>query len=201
MASEKVLKNVKATQFAGTAIGACSLPKSEYSLSTPVALGSISALEYLKFNSNLCGHILDIDCGNGPLSIIITDSNLGGGLDLYTSSWNKATNNAPAGITKCTVALSNKNPFKSEGMRCFYRTSETNNPWYISVGVFNTGAKLVEKAELNGQIGKKNAFHPFFDFSRKSKKSDTVTFYFNDGSSFKSKLKDCASGKDKQTWS
>ena len=195
------LSNVKATRHPAVEIGACSLPKEEYTLATPVALGDISALKHLKFNSKLCGHILDIDCGNGPLSIIVSNSNLGGGLDLYKSSWDIATNKIPPGITSCSVSLSSKNPFKSSGMKCFYRTSETNNPWYTSVGVFNTGAKLVERAELNGQSGQTNAFHPFFTFSTQSGKEDTVTFFFNDGTSFKSKLKDCSNGKDKQIWS
>ena len=28
----------------------------------------------------LCGHVLEIDCGYGPLDIIVTNSNYGGGL-------------------------------------------------------------------------------------------------------------------------
>ena len=31
----------------------------------------------------MCGHIFTINCGKGDLDIIVTNSNLGNGLDLY----------------------------------------------------------------------------------------------------------------------
>ena len=98
-----VLTNVLATRHGATEIGACSLPQGDYTVNKPVALGDIASLGYLKFRPDLCGHILRVDCGNGPLNIIVTNSNLGGGLDLYASSWSIATNNKPPGETKCSV--------------------------------------------------------------------------------------------------
>ena len=96
-------------------VGACSLPEGDYAVTYPVALGDIPELGYLKFDPDLCGHILEVNCGHGPLNIIISNSNLGGGLDLYTSSWNQATNGKPPGITKCSVKLTNLNTFKTSG--------------------------------------------------------------------------------------
>jgi hypothetical protein len=46
----------------------------------------ITELGYLKFKPDLCGHVLTINCGHGDLDIIITNSNYGGGMDLYSQS-------------------------------------------------------------------------------------------------------------------
>ena len=58
--------------------------------------------------SDLCGHILTVNCGKGDLDIIINNSNFGGGLDLYGSTWDRATGNLPPSITSCSVALSSR---------------------------------------------------------------------------------------------
>ena len=83
-----VLTNVKATRHVNYGGDACALPKASYTTDFLFALGDIDSLKHLKFTPDLCGHILRINCGNGPLDIIITNSNLGGGLDLYSrSTW------------------------------------------------------------------------------------------------------------------
>ena len=70
--------------------------------------------------SDLCGHILRIDCGNGELNIIVTNSNLGGGLDLYSSTtWPQATNNKPPGQVKCSVQLTSSNPVSGKNSVLF----------------------------------------------------------------------------------
>ncbi len=64
----------------------------------PFALGSIPELDYLKFRPDLCGHVVQIDCGHGPLDIVVTNSNYGGGMDLYAqATWPVATNGADPG--------------------------------------------------------------------------------------------------------
>ena len=91
---------VLATRHVNGGGDACALPRADYSVVYPLALGDVAELRELKFNPDLCGHVLQIDCGNGPLDVIITNSNLGGGLDLYSeSTWPKATNNLPPGRT------------------------------------------------------------------------------------------------------
>jgi hypothetical protein len=79
----QTLSGVLATRHAAYEAGACSLPQQSYAVTNPVALGNIDSLGYLKFQPELCGQVLQVDCGNGPLNIIVSNSNLGGGLDLY----------------------------------------------------------------------------------------------------------------------
>ena len=83
-----VLQNVLATRHENHGGDACALPQTGYTTDYPFALGDMDSLSHLKFKPDLCGHILNIDCGNGPLDIIITNSNYGRGLDLYSrSTW------------------------------------------------------------------------------------------------------------------
>ena len=114
-----------------------------------VALGSIESLQHLKFTPELCGQILEIDCGNGPTNIIITNSNYGGGLDLYASSWNKLTNNKPPGETSCGVQLTSLNTFNFNGPRCFYKPeTDFGNAYYHNVGLLNTNGRKVIRATI-----------------------------------------------------
>ena len=84
----RVLQNVLATRHGGVESGACALPRAGYTNNNPVALGNVPELQHLRFRPDLCGHILTINCGRGSLDIIVTNSNLGGGLDLYgRSTW------------------------------------------------------------------------------------------------------------------
>ena len=81
-----VLTNVLATRHVNGGGDACALPARSYAITKPFALGDLPELGYLKFRPDLCGHVLNINCGFGPLDIIITNSNYGGGIDLYSSS-------------------------------------------------------------------------------------------------------------------
>ena len=148
-----MLENVYTTRHGATEMGACELPNAQYSVLTPVALGDIAALGYLEYNPDLCGHILKVNCGHGDMDIIVTNSNLGGGLDLYTSSWGKATNNLPSGITYCSVQLTSKNPILNAGPVCYYIQNEGNNMYYHNVAVFNVGSRIATRAVLKGKNG------------------------------------------------
>ena len=68
--------NVRTTFHGATEVGACQLPTQSYTTQYPVALGDISSLDNLRFDSNLCGHILTVNCGNGDVDVIVTNSNL-----------------------------------------------------------------------------------------------------------------------------
>ena len=81
-----VLTNVLATRHVNGGGDACALPGRSYAVTKPFALGDLPELGYLKFKPDLCGHVLNINCGNGALDIIITNSNYGGGIDLYSQS-------------------------------------------------------------------------------------------------------------------
>ena len=106
---------VLTTHHGATEHGACMLPEASYIVTKPVALGDIGSLGPLKYKNGMCGKILRVDCGNGPLDVIVSNSNLGGGLDLYKSSWNQATKNAQPGQKWCRVELTNQNAIRGHG--------------------------------------------------------------------------------------
>ena len=200
LANAQVLYNIHTTRHAANEIGACELPQGDYSVLNPVALGNIDSLSYLKFDPKFCGHILRINCGNGDLDIIVTNSNLGGGLDLYASTWSKATGNLPPGITQCSVQLTSRNLFNTDGYRCFHATGETNNAYYRNVGLLNTNGRLVTGAQFKGIWGQHRGPNPYWAFDGQGSNNDKVTFYFEDGGSFLVPLSSCASGADKKVW-
>ena len=190
-----------ATRHEANEIGACSLPAQTYSTCYPVALGDIQSLGYLKFQPDLCGHILELDCGKGPLKVIVTNSNLGGGLDLYASTWAKATGDLPPGQTRCSVRLSSQNAFAFSQPICYYATGETNNAYYHNVGLLNVGDRIVTKAILNGVVGSHRGANPYFAFDTNAASTDQVTFYLSDGTTFVQTLNNCHDGTNKKYWS
>jgi hypothetical protein len=194
---------VYTTEHFANEAGACSLPAADYSVTYPVALGDIASLQGIKFNSNLCGHVLKLNCGNGDVNIIVSNSNLGGGLDLYQSTWTKANGNLPAGITYCSVQLTANTIFKSTSSPvCYYGDGETTNNYYHKVGLLNTGGKIVVSAKLdNGISGSVNQFSPYFAFSSYANPSSNVIFTYDDGSTHQVPLASCLSGANKQMWS
>ncbi len=205
--------------------GACELPNADYGILTPVALGDIAELGYLGFKPDLCGHILKINCGHGDMDIIITNSNLGGGLDLYASSWSQATNNLPPGIIHCDVQLTSQNPIRNSSPTCYYMQNEGQNPYYHNVALFNTGSRIVTGAVLKningehrGEISKKVLFtfflennnndcfvegnNPYYAFNTLATDDDQVVFSLNDGTIQSFSLKNCVKGvKAKENWS
>jgi len=70
-----VLSGVLATRHCALESSTCALSASNYAVINPVALGSIESLKHLKFRPELCGQILNVNCGHGSLDIIITNSN------------------------------------------------------------------------------------------------------------------------------
>jgi hypothetical protein len=106
-----VLSDVLATRHGAHESGACTRPVSNSAVVNTVALGNIASLQQLKFRSDLCGHVLKVDCGNGPLDIVVTNSNYRSGLNLYSPTWSKLTNNKSPGQTSCTVQLTSRNAF------------------------------------------------------------------------------------------
>ena len=195
------MNNILATRHGATEIGACSLPKGDYTVKYPVALGDIPELSHLRFTPDLCGHVLRINCGNGDLDIIINNSNLGGGLDLYSSTWSKATNNKPPGQTRCSVQLTNRNMLNTSGYKCFHSTGETSNNFYRNVGLLNTNDRIVKRAVFKGIEGAHRGANPYYAFDGFGTGNDQVTFFFQDGGSHSVLLRDCADGSNKQTWS
>ncbi|OXA57057.1 uncharacterized protein LOC110847205 [Folsomia candida] len=195
---------VLATRHAATKVGACQLPEADYASGIhPVALGDISSLGNLKFKPGLCGHILRVDCGHGSVDIVVNNANLGGGLDLYSSSWDLATGHKPPGQDWCSVQATTRNLFSNSGPRCYYNpSSEMNNDYYHQLGLFNVGGKVVDSANLGGHQGSWNSITGYFSFDGGPVGRDaTVTFKYTDGSSFAVLLNDCKKVMAMHTWS
>ena len=147
----------------------------------------------------MCGHILRINCGNGDMDIIVTNSNLGGGLDLYASSWDIATNSLPPGITYCSVQMTDRNIFTTSDYECYYNDGWSD--WYHNVALLNTNDKIVGGATMKGINGAHRGSNPYWAFDGYATLDEVVTFYFEDGSTYNVKLADCKSGFSKQIWS
>lgn len=196
----QVHKHVLTTRHGAIESGACRLPSATYAYKYPVALGNIDSLGGIKFKGNLCEHVLQIDCGKGKLNITVINSNLGGGLDLYSSSWSKATNNLPPGQQYCSVQLTSLNSLTSNNPKCYHATDETKNQYYRSVGLLNTGGKLVIKATFKGKNGANNGQDFYYSFSDPGTETDKVTFFFNDGTVYSVPLGDCISNPKYQIW-
>ena len=141
-----------------------------------------------------------MNCGNGPLNIIVTNSNLGGGLDLYKSSWDKATNYKSPGQTYCSVQLTSQNTFSFDGPVCYHASGETQNQYYRAVGLLNTNNKIVVRAIFNGINGVPQSSAPYFQFNGYGLGSSPVVFSFSDGSSYSIPLNQCKDGSNKQMW-
>ena len=146
--------------------GACELPASYYVVQYPVALGTIDSLKHLKFRPELCGHVLQIDCGNGILDVVVMNSNYGGGLALYASTWKKLTHDMSPGVTSCSAQLSTRNPFSFDTPRCYYKPdSGFGNPYYRAVGLLNTKGRIVSRATINNRSGEHRGDNYLFVFN------------------------------------
>ncbi len=157
----------------------------------------------LEFQPDLCGHVIQVDCGHGALNTIVTNSNLGGGLGLYSdSAWPKATGNPELGVARCSVQLSTQNSLSGKNFQCYYRPgSETTNAYYRNIGILNTGSKIVTGATLGGQPGNHDGPNPYYSFTgRAIDINEEVVFTFNDGSTHSVRFSDCKSVGSEKRW-
>lgn len=194
--------SVRTTRHGAYESGACALPKVAYNVRYPVALGNLNELGNLKFTPEFCGHVLTVDCGHGELDIIINNSNYGGGLDLYGSSWDVLTNRQPPGVTSCSLRLSTRNAISGAANVCYYKPGTGNgNRWYHNVGLLNTNGKLVTRAVIGNKVGSHRGDNPYFAFDGEVDDSEFVIFSFSDGSSNSVRLSNCIHLNDEQLWS
>eukprot|EP00731_Ephydatia_muelleri_P007573 Em0003g1821a len=196
--------NVLTTFHGANEAGACKLPASgSYAVQYAVALGDVPALGNLKYTNSMCGHVLTVNCGNGDVDIIVMNSNLGGGLDLYGSTWNRVTNNASPGQRFCSVRMTGKNMLSSSGGPiCFYEPdSEKNNPYFKLLALFNTGNRLVVSARVEGKgTAAFNGVQPYFAFNFLTSPEDRVNFGLSDGSTHSVRIADCVIVNASQMW-
>lgn len=194
-------KQALATRHGAHEPGACTLPRVKYSVTYPVALGDIRELQDLKFRPELCGHVLSVNCGHGTLEIVINNSNLGGGLDLYGSTWDILTNRQPPGRTKCSGQLSSRNPISGPAYSCYYMPgSDHGNKYYHNVGLLNTYGKIVTGATIGRMVGQHRGANPYFAFDGLVDDNSQIIFTLNDGSRRSVSLRNCIYISQPQIW-
>ncbi len=198
---------VKATYWAESSdSGGCQLPQGDYAVTDALALGQSDALGDLKWRQGLCGQVLRVDCGNGPVDAVVASTcNLNSnscGVDLIGKTWRRATGNQPPGVRDCSVTLTNRNPINGNAPVCYYRpNSNSNDEFFAILGVLNTGGRISKSARCSGVSGvRKNDGWFEFDGSRSPvgrppfSKNAQVVFVFEDGTSSSFSLSECRIG-------
>ena len=173
-----------------------------YAITGALALGQATSLGNFVWRQGLCGQVVSVDCGNGVVNAVVASTcNLGStscGVDLIGPTWRKATNNQVSGTAQCQVALTKMNPMQGGSPLCFYRpNSPTGNPYYASLGVFNTNGRIPSSATLGTIQGVKDSGDSYFTFNGGSPTNGGtgVQFKFEDGSTPASfSLGNCNSG-------
>ncbi|XP_046438937.1 uncharacterized protein LOC124190356 [Daphnia pulex] len=196
-------RNVKGTFWAEQSdAGGCQMPQGDYAVTDAIALGQSQALGNLKWRQGLCGQVLRIDCGNGPIDAVVASTcNLNSdscGVDMIGKTWRRATSNKPPGIVDCSVSLTNRNPLNGNDAICYYRpNSETTNNYSVILGVVNTGGRISSSAVAAGVTGRRNN-DGWFEFNGSGSplfQSNTeVVFRYEDGSSSSFRIGNCRNG-------
>lgn len=184
------------------------MPAGDYAVHHAVALGQSSALGSLKWTHGLCGQVLRINCGGSPVEAVVASTcNLGSdtcGVDLISKTWNVATGNKQPGIETCRVELTKTSPLNGGGPLCYFRPTSGSHQYYASLGVFNTGGRVVQRAVAAGVNGGFQGGSGYFDFNGNGQPlftgDATVEFFFNDGSSNSFRLSDCRDGGNVHIW-
>lgn len=185
------------------------MPQGDYKIQHALALGQSADLGPLVWRNGLCGQVLRVNCGGQLVEAVVASTcNLGSGtcgVDLISKTWNVATGNKPPGIAQCTVELSTTNPLNDNAPICFFRPTSGSQAYYTSLGVFNTGGRIVQRAVAAGVNGIFQSGSGYFDFdgqgSPKFVDTATVVFYFEDNSSASFQLKDCRNNRNVYIWS
>jgi len=206
---EKRSVTVKGTRWAdSTDAGGCQMPQANYRIQDALALGQSPDLGSLAWTHGLCGQVLRVNCGGNTVEAVVASTcNLGSGscgVDLITKTWNTATGNKPPGEAQCTVDLSTTNPLDDGAPVCYFRPNSGSQAYYSSLGVFNTGGRIVQRAVLAGVDGQFQSGSGYLDFNAQGtpKFTDdaTVTFYFNDNSSASFQLRNCKTSNSVYIW-
>merc|ERR1711879_1092950 len=157
------------------------------------AMGLLSA----QSSNHLCGHVVEIHCGGRPVEAVVAsvcNKNAHNcGVDMIRKTWSAATGGRSPGLAKCRVTLKPTLPMVHNTPKCFWRPHISGgNPWFASVGIFNTGHKFVVSAELDGVRGRFNGVGKYFDFSGKRfGRNARLVGHFHDGSSISMPLSRC----------
>ncbi len=197
------VSGVKGTYWAEASdAGGCQMPQGDYVVTDAIALGQGDALGNLKWRQGLCGQVLKVDCGNGPVDAVVASTcNLNSnscGVDMIGKTWRTATANKPPGIVDCRVSLTDRNPIVGSAPVCYYRpNSEFNNNYYAILGVFNTGGRVSASATVAGVTGRRNN-DGWFEFNGSGQpimnKQAQVVFRYENGQTSSFQLSECKNG-------
>jgi len=188
------VSGIKGTHWADTSdTGGCSMPEAAYTVQGAVALGDAPDMGGLSAANNLCGHVVTVDCGGTPtVAVVASVCNIGDhscGVDMITNTWNPATGNAPYGEVTCKLSLTADNALSGSPNQCIYRPDGVagSSEYSTSVGLFNTGGKLVQSSTLAGIPGTYSGNSGYFDFDSQGQplfvSSAELVTTFTDGSS------------------
>jgi hypothetical protein len=177
------------------------MPEAAYTVQGAVALGDAPDMGGLSAANNLCGHVVTVDCGGTPtVAVVASVCNFGAhncGVDMITNTWNPATGNEPYGEVTCKLSLTADNALPGSSNQCFYRPDGVagSSESYTSVGLFNTGGKLVQSSTLAGVLGTLNGNSGYFDFDAQGQplfdSNAQMVTTFTDGSSVTTVYSSC----------
>ncbi|CEO97355.1 Expansin-like EG45 domain-containing protein [Plasmodiophora brassicae] len=196
-------QNAKLTMWASqTDPGGCSLPKSNwYTLQDAFALGddpSLGNLIYKQGNiDSPCGMVFEFTCkGRQPVNAIVASTNFGGGADLVSDTWNKATGQSP-GIAYCTVKKTGVNPLNVPHPVCYKRALSQGNGiiYYTKIMVINTAGRVARQVSINGIVGTRSS-GAWFAVNGQMKADARVKFTFTDGTTHDFVLSQCVTSEE-----
>jgi len=196
------VSDIKGTHWADTSDeGGCSMPEASYTVEGAVALGDAPEMGELSAANNLCGQVVSVDCGGTPTVAVVASvcdiNDHTCGVDMITNTWNPATGNAPYGEVTCKLSLTAENAMSGSSNQCFYRPDGVagSSEYSTSVGLFNTGGKLVQSSTLAGIPGTNSGNSGYFDFDSQGQplfvSSAELVTTFTDGSSVTTKYSEC----------
>jgi hypothetical protein len=194
-----------------TDAGGCQMPKTGYRVQHAIALGDHEAMGLLtaQKSNQLCGQGVSVHCGGRAVDAVVAsvcNKNAHNcGVDMIRKTWSEATGGRSPGVAKCRVTLKNTLPMTSRSPKCFYRPrSPTNNAYYASVGLFNTGGRLPVSAKLGNIRGRFNGVSSYFDFRGHvgihTHSRAKLTVKFSDGSSTSVPFRSCTPSGGAYIW-
>eukprot|EP00475_Leptophrys_vorax_P036618 TRINITY_DN6220_c0_g1_i1.p1 TRINITY_DN6220_c0_g1~~TRINITY_DN6220_c0_g1_i1.p1 ORF type:complete len:320 (+),score=50.36 TRINITY_DN6220_c0_g1_i1:236-1195(+) len=208
------LTNVKGTYWSeSTDQGGCALPKVAYNVQHALSIGDMTVFQSLFPNNyqGSCGKVVRLNCGGSEVDAIVTSScdvgSLSCGLDMIAKTWNATTGGQPYGVASCTMSLTCSYPMGGTTPKCFLRPDAISgsSAYYTSLGVFNTGAKILKSISVAGVEGKSNGVsNAYFDFNASGQplfvSNSQVVVTYQDGSTSIMTFGDCQQVPEVMVW-
>ena len=115
------------------------------------------------------------------------------GVDMIGPTFRKVS--SQPGITTCSVTLKRGVYYTSSTTPlCSFRSgSPFDNPWYASLGLFNTGGRLVKSVATSSGVVTWETGSGYVDVNDPTGKifQSSITFTFLDGTTYTTNINDC----------